>query len=417
MKILHVITDIDPKNGGVTEAVRILTLELTAQGHQNEIACLDRQDAEYTQNSFLPVTTLGPTRSSWKYSQRLLPWLTEHLRRFDIVIVHGLWLYHCYAVKKAYSMLAKSRKDESINSRILPKLLIFPHGMLDPYFQRDKSRKLKSIRNFLYWLLVERKIFDIADNILFTSEGERLLANKSFRPYNPKSELVVGLGIQSPPQFSDSMIIEFQNKCPGLNNQPYLLFLSRIHEKKGVDMIVRAYIELLSEFSGHVPKLVVAGPGLESSYGKYIASLTQWSDKIKNNIFFPGMLLGEAKWGAYYGCEAFCLPSHQENFGIAIVEALACRKPVLISNQVNIWPEIAAGNAGIIGEDNFIDTKRVLYDWLELSTAEKNVMGSNAIATFKKNFAVAPMLKKWRTLLATSSNDVQAPQINDDISY
>jgi glycosyltransferase involved in cell wall biosynthesis len=77
------------------------------------------------------------------------------------------------------------------------------------------------------------------------------------------------------------------------------------------------------------------------------------------------MLEGEAKWGALYGCDAFVLPSHQENFGIAVVEALACNKPVLISNKVNIWREIAEDGAGVVEEDSVEGTARMLQRFVE----------------------------------------------------
>jgi glycosyltransferase involved in cell wall biosynthesis len=76
------------------------------------------------------------------------------------------------------------------------------------------------------------------------------------------------------------------------------------------------------------------------------------------------MLEGDAKWGAFYGCEAFVLPSHQENFGISVVEALACDKPVLISNKVNIWREIAQDGAGLVEADSVDGTARLLNRFL-----------------------------------------------------
>ena len=79
------------------------------------------------------------------------------------------------------------------------------------------------------------------------------------------------------------------------------------------------------------------------------------------------MLTGHAKWGAFYGAEAFILPSHQENFGIAVVEALACGKPVLISKQVNIWHEIIEGGGGLVEEDTTAGTLRLLESWQRLS--------------------------------------------------
>ena len=98
------------------------------------------------------------------------------------------------------------------------------------------------------------------------------------------------------------------------------------------------------------------------------------------------MLTGDAKWGAIYGCEAFVLPSHQENFGIAVVEALACRKPVLISNQVNIWREIESSGSGIVADDTEIDTHQLLIQWLNLSTDEKQLMGQRARDSYETYF-------------------------------
>ena len=93
---------------------------------------------------------------------------------------------------------------------------------------------------------------------------------------------------------------------------------------------------------------MIAGPGLDTAFGREMRQLAESLCPQPSTltpqpaVFFPDMLTGDAKWGALYGCEAFVLPSHQENFGIAVVEALACGKPVLISNQVNIWREIEA---------------------------------------------------------------------------
>ena len=94
------------------------------------------------------------------------------------------------------------------------------------------------------------------------------------------------------------------------------------------------------------------GPGLEGDFGKKIQLLASRSD----NVFFPGMLTGDAKWSTFDAAQVFVLPSHQENFGIAIVEALACAKPVLISDKVNIRREIAKSNAGIVKADNGEET-------------------------------------------------------------
>lgn len=176
----------------------------------------------------------------------------------------------------------------------------------------------------------------------------------------------------------------FFNTCSGLSeNIPYLLFLSRIHPKKGVDLLIEAYARVCD---GNSPKLVIAGPGMETSYGRKLQQGVASDPKLHDAVFFTGMLSGDAKWGAFYHCDAFVLPSHQENFGIAIVEALACAKAVLISNQVNIWKEIEKGNAGLIAPDTKVGAYSLIQQWLNLNPEDKQAMGKNARNLFEHKF-------------------------------
>jgi glycosyltransferase involved in cell wall biosynthesis len=105
-------------------------------------------------------------------------------------------------------------------------------------------------------------------------------------------------------------------------------------------------------------------------------------------IFFPGMLTGDAKWGALYGCDAFVLTSHQENFGIAVAEALACGKPVLISNQINIWREIAEDGAGLVTDDTQAGADQLLEKWAGLAPEARAAMGRAAKASYENRFGI-----------------------------
>ncbi|WP_324679593.1 glycosyltransferase [Hymenobacter sp. GOD-10R] len=200
----------------------------------------------------------------------------------------------------------------------------------------------------------------------------------------------------------------FLKQCPQLADQPYLLFLSRIHEKKGVDLLLNAYLKTspaLREAATNAPmaaratdvatlpehtRLVVAGPGLETNYGQQMQQVASKTKESQAAILFPGMLTGLAKWGAFYHCEAFVLPSHQENFGIAVVEALACSKPVLISNQVNIWREIEEAGGGIVTDDTPAGVEAGLRQWQQMTQAQKVAMGQKAHTCFVTNFATGP---------------------------
>ncbi len=266
--------------------------------------------------------------------------------------------------------------------------------MLDPYFQRATGRRIKAIRNWVYWRLIERKTVNNADGLLFTCEQEKLLARKSFRPYAPKLEIIVGLGVEEPPAYTNAMQLAFFEKCEQKIKTAYLLFLGRVNEKKGVDLLIEAYASICKTKSPEIPVLVIAGPELESPFGRKIRKIVMENDTLKNKVFFTGMLSGDNKWGAFYGSDAFILPSHQENFGIAVVEAMACSKPVLISNQVNIWREIQESGGGLIENDTEEGFIKILQDWNSLAVTEKRKMNLNARKSFETYFSGDVFAKK-----------------------
>lgn len=390
MKLLRVIASMDPSYGGPCQGIRNIVPVLESLGVQNEVVSLDDPAAPFLGKDTFPIHPLGPGSGPWKKSDKLIPWLQDHILKYDAVIVHGLWQYYGHAVGKVFRQLRNSKKK--------PKLFVMPHGMLDPYFQRAPDRKLKAIRNWIYWKLIEEKVVHSADAVLFTCEAELLLAREPFRPYHPHGEINVGYGIQQPPAYTPEMKEAFLAKCPHVKDYPYLLFLSRIHEKKGVDLLIQAYAKTASQES---PRLVIAGPGMDSRYGKQMSELVT-SLGLQDKVFFPGMLNGLSKWGAFYQCEAFVLPSHQENFGIAVVEALASGKPVLITRQINIWKEIANAHAGIIEEDNLQGTMALLSKWQKLTGNDKAAMGRNARKAFEQNFEIQKTAIRF--LEAVSSN-------------
>ena len=387
MKILRIIPSMDPKQGGPCQGIRNAIPELHKMGVHNEVVCLDDPNSDYLGQDPFEIHTLGEGKTPWKYQKKLIPWLLAHFQRFDAVIIHGLWLYSSHAGIKA--MLAY-RKNNSAS----PKVFVMPHGMMDPYFQKAKERRLKALRNNIYWKVFENKVVNQADGILFTCEEELLLARTTFSGYKPKKEINVGYGIQPPPNYQATMRVDFAKKVPRWNGKPHFIFLSRIHPKKGVDLLIKAYLKLETELK-NLPQLIIAGPGMEHSYGTAMRHLASSSP----NILFPGMLSGDAKWGAFYESEVFVLPSHQENFGIAVVEALACGKPVLISDKVNIWREITEGHGGIVESDSFSGTENFLRKWLNLEVKQKEYFSESAINVYNRYYSIEMAAKTFYSSL------------------
>ncbi len=371
MRILRSIHTLDPAVGGPIESVRQSSALLRRLGHDVEIVSLDRPDAPWLQDS--PVTThaLGPGRGSYGYTPKLAEWLRKHHGDFDAVIVHGVWQYSSFGVWRG------------LRGTKTP-YFVFPHGMLDPWFK--KTYPLKHLKKMLYWPWAEYRVLRDARAVLFTSEEEKRLARESFFPYRCH-ERVVNYGTAPPDLDLSAARIRFLETFSLLHGKRIFLFLGRLHEKKGCDLLIEAFAAVASRRTAEQPcHLVMAGP----SDPAYLERLKNMAAALlpANAFTFTGMLSGDLKWGAFSAAEVFILPSHQENFGIAVVEALACATPVLISNQVNIWREIVEAGAGFGNEDTVTGTMSSLERWLALPEGDRVVMRENARRCFAANFHI-----------------------------
>ncbi len=385
-------------------------------GHTVEIATLDAPGAPWLRS--LPVAhhALGPCWGKYGFARRLLPWLVANRTNYDAVIVNGIWQYHGYAVWRA---LRKTGTP----------YYVFPHGMLDPWFQ--KHYPLKHLKKCLYWLAAEYWILRDARLVLFTTQEESMMGHISFWPHRWR-ERVVTYGTAAPPDEPEIQTEAFYAKFPGLRGRPFLLFLGRLHEKKGCDLLVKAYAEVKQNYSGSgqpLPDLVLAGPcanpaymgnlkalatslGLPPAEGNMPPSATpdHLDTTYPRRLHFLPMLQGDEKWGAFRAAEAFILPSHQENFGIAVAEALSCGTPVLISDKVNIWREIEGDGAGIVEEDTLEGCIKMIRFWIAESNAVRDAMRKQAKASFHTRFEIHASANDLLNALSEYRFPVEAPE-------
>jgi glycosyltransferase involved in cell wall biosynthesis len=368
MKILHVIPSTDLSNGGPIEAIRQSAATTKKMGHANEIACLDPPDSLWLDDIGLPIHALGPAvGGKYRYSGSFARWLRRHVSQFDCVIVHGIWSFVDVATRHA---LRRSG---------IP-YFIYAHGMLDPTFRR--LYPWKHIKKSLYWLLIERRVLRDARAVFFTCAEERDLARKSFWPCN-WHPAVVPYCVNGPPNALEDQAEHFLGKHPELANKRLILFLSRIHPKKGCDHLIDSFASVAH--ADPATHLVMAGPG---ELPKWLIGLQQRSRElgIAHRITWTGMLKGHDKWSALRAAEVFVLPSHQENFGIAVTEALSCGTPVLITNRVNIWPDIASDGAGLVAAPGAAGTLELLESWFALDMAKREAMRTRAVDCFARRF-------------------------------
>jgi glycosyltransferase involved in cell wall biosynthesis len=257
--------------------------------------------------------------------------------------------------------------------------VIFPHGMLDPYFKR--AFPMKHLKKQMYWLAREYRVLRDAKAVCFTTPIERDAAAKTLWPQRWHS-VVVSLGTSEPEGDRAAQREVFLARYPALRGRRFFLFLARIHIKKGCDLLLEAMGRLAAAYPD--VDLVMAGPDETGLQPQLEAQAKRLS--IASRVHWTGMLKGDLKWGAFYAAEAFVLPSHQENFGVAVVEALACELPVLISDKVNIWPDIAHDEAGIVNADTAEGTYRSMGALLALPPEERQRMVRNGLACFRSRY-------------------------------
>jgi glycosyltransferase involved in cell wall biosynthesis len=356
--------------------------ELGAElSYELEVASVDDPGAEYVRSFPAPVHALGPARLQYGYAARFVPWLKEAAGKYDLVIINGLWQYPALGTWLA---LRRSRTP----------YVVFPHGMLDPWFNR--AYPLKHLKKLLYWPWADYRVLRDARAVFFTSEEERLLARRSFRPYRC-NELVFGFGTPPPPGDAVHQQSEFLQRFPAAG-QRFILYLGRIHAKKGIDLLLEAFARVAGAFPDLA--LVVAGPGEGQAYGQ---SLRQglWRDhpSVGSRVLWTGMLTGDLKWGALRAAEALALPSHQENFGLVVSEALSCGTPVLLSNKVNIWREVAAAGAGLVEPDDVEGTEKLLRDWLSKTAAERQATRARSLQCYRHKFNIKEVLTRMMPIL------------------
>ena len=441
MKILRVIASMDPATGGPCQGIRYSIPYLQSEGCFNEVVCLDDPKATFLDKDPFVIYALGRGMGLLRYHPSLQSWLEANLPSYDAVIIHGLWLWPSIATWIAIQMLRRKSRRLTVSANSsptpsprlqltipkVPPYFVMPHGMLDPWFQQEPGRRWKAFRNRIYWRLVEHRLIRDAAAVLFTCDRELELARTTFPLYAPNREINVGYGVSDPPANTKEMNCVFHNSCPGLlHDRPFLFFLGRIHPKKGVNLLIRAYAEVFGSQStikvkksadsalqlplpnSRLPALVIAGP-IDSDYAREMVCLAEsllagriftphsFSDLRSPiadapfpmnypSIHFTGMLQGEAKWGALHRCEALVLPSHQENFGISVAEALSCGKPVLIADKVNIFREVEMARAGLVAPDDLKGITSLLLQWSNLEDDCRHRMARNAMQLFQERF-------------------------------
>lgn len=355
MKIIHYIPSIDRIAGGTSTYMQVLGKELGKLAEVHIITHASENPLPISNCEIHNVSVYNPINSRFKNEVSKL----FDVIKPDLVHVNCCWMPACAFVQ------------QMVQKRNI-KVVLTPHGMLEPWLIKRHywTRKLPAL------LLYQKAAIQNADCLQATAESEK--ENLLKLGYNSNIK-IVKLGIDA-----ESIIMKTSWKK---NKQ--LLFLSRVHVKKGINYLIEAADILRDDLQGY--KILVAGEG----DADYVASLKQQiMDKgLQDIIQLIGGVYGNKKWELFQTSDFFVLPTHSENFGLAIAESLASGTPV-ITTVGTPWNDLNSSNAGAwieIGTQPLVETLR---RFLSLSDGELETMGKNGRKLIETKYSAKVMAEE-----------------------
>lgn len=332
MRVLHVIPGIAPRYGGPSKAIFEMGRALQQQGVEVLIATTDADGpgrlsvllGRVTEYQGVP-TIFFPRQWSeaFKFSYPLARWLRRHVADFDVVHIHAVFSHSSLAAAAACR-------------RAGVPYVLRPLGSLDPW-ALGRKRLLKRV----LWHLGVKQMIRGAAAFHFTTDEERRLAEET-------APLCRGKGVVIPHGVDAALLNA--SESPSLEqaagDRPYVLFLGRLHPKKGLELLLDAFLEVTEQSGSGLEdwELLIAGDG-KPGYRRALERQVVGQNGA-GQVRFLGWVEGAKKVALLRGAKLLVLPSYQENFGLSAVEAMACGVPVLVSEHVNLAPEIREVGAG-----------------------------------------------------------------------
>ena len=364
MKIIHYIPSIDRMAGGISTYMQVLAKPLGTMAEVHIMTHASENPLPMENCKVHDIPRYRPFSSVWK---KAVVDLLDSVRP-DIVHVNCCWTPDCAMIQQ----LAQKRGY---------KVVLTPHGMLEPWIIKRHywTRKVPAL-----WLY-QKAAVQRADCVQATAESER--DNLLKLGYNSNIK-VVRLGI-------DAESIEMKRSW---KKSRQILFLSRVHVKKGINFLVEAADVLRNELQGY--KILVAGEG-DADYVEAMKRMI--CDRgLQDIVQLIGGVYGDEKWRLFQTSDFFVLPTHSENFGLAIAESLASGTPV-ITTVGTPWSDLNSSEAGAwikIGTEPLVETLR---RFLSLSEDELETMGRNGRKLIETKYSAHVMAEQMMEVYKENS--------------
>lgn len=351
MKVIHFITSIDKAGGGTTTYIQLLS-----QGLKNAVDLIVVSGISPHPIEFSSIYTLlfNLSLSHWFTLKKKINNLLVQ-EKPDIVHINGIWQPQCW-------LFQREAQRQGI------KVILSPHGMLEPWIMARNPWK-KKIALWLY----QHKAIKTVDYLHATADSEK--------------ENIQKLGYTQPiTVIANGIRLDEAELKNNWTPRRELLFLSRVHPKKGIEHLIEAVAQLKDEFRNG--EILIAGEGEE----KYIASLQQKINQygIGNIIHFTGGVYDNSKWKLMREADIFVLPTYSENFGIVVAEALACGTPV-ITTRGTPWQELETEECGWWIKTGTEALVNALKEYISLDANQLEQMGRRGADLVKLKYSSEKM--------------------------
>jgi len=325
MRILHVVSSIDPRYGGPSASVPQACRALADRGHHVELLTTSPDRPAEVRSARVAITCKRMHwPRGWAASAGLGRWLQRRVREFDVVHIHSLYLFHTWWASRACR-------------RAGVPYVISPHGTLDPWHLAHHRR-----RKAVYTWLVDGRALRSAAALHYTSDMEYEHAAHYLGPGPPGFVVPPGIGL--PPARREADDGGLLTRHPELAGRTLVCFLSRLTAKKRLDLLIEAFAEVAK--ADPAAHLVVAGPDDEGIGHRVRARVTGLG--LHRRVSFLGLVTGAAKAALLERSRVLVLASEDESFGVVVGEAMAAGTAVVVSEGVALHGKVAAAGAGLV---------------------------------------------------------------------
>ncbi len=371
IRILHVTEDHSNHNTGITSAIDALTCQLI-QAVDLEVLSIGPEAVPVPKGAQLTLLKASLPRRIWRAALGQQTILKESIARANIVHLHGIWMWPQWAAAR------EAR-------RIKRPIVLSIHGMLEA-FMWQRQTWLHQLKKTIYWRSVAYPAFKYATVIhaLTKKEADDLV---NYFPGQRIEIIPNSLDLEQ----IDKILID----CPQeQSTNPYILFLGRLHPKKGIDLLIQAFAHLRN--TKMTLKIAGAVQEKDKGFGQYLLGLVQQLG-LEKQVEFLGAVQGQSKWGLYRNAWAFYLPSHSEGLAMVNLEASACRTPVITTFQSGVT-DLWSTHGGMLINPNVEEVAESLLQVTQWSRSERDQRGNSLRSLVESTYSSNVLTPQWIAL-------------------